>query len=452
MEGEKKQLNMLDIFSMGLSGAIGSGIFVMLGMGIGLTGRSIVLAVSFGCVFMLFAYLYHIIMSSMFIFEGGEYSMKALAFGPMMTGVSAIFAVINSCALAMYGIAMIDYASMVFPSITPYAKLIAVALITLMFLATIKGSKFIATVTTIMTFVLIGSIGLFIVFGIPQVKPGYFSGSDFFLDGFHGFVGALAIMSFACQGTTMTPISMSTVTKNPKKTIPIAILLITFTLAIIYGFMGIVAAGVLPIEEVVGKNLATAAAAIFPHWAWVIFILGGAVFAIATSALGAIAMLRYPLLKVADDGWLPKFFTKKTPNGYPWAIQIFFYILSVGPIIVGLNMDAIVSLVMIPAMLICLYMNLYLMKCVKQFPAQWKASVVHMPYPLLCIFSVIAAICDVMVVYNLFVMLKPTDMILIVVMLIICIAVAYICIKTGSVDVKALEASKNRTIEEALEN
>lgn len=450
MEGEKKQLGMLNIFSLGLSGAIGSGIFVMLGMGIVMTGRSIVWVVSIGCVFMLFAYFYHVVMSSMFVFDGGEYRMKSLMFGPMMTGVSAIFSVIGSCSLAMYGLAVVDYASMVFPAMTDYKNIIAVAVITLMFLSTIKGSKFVANITTAMTFILIGAIALFVIVGFPQVKPGYFQGDDFFLGGSGGFVSAIAIMSFACQGTTMAPISMSAVTKNAKRTIPIAILFITVSLALIYGLMGFVAAGVLPVSEVAGQNLALVSSEIFPHWAWVVFILGGAVFAIATSALGGIAMLRYPLLKVAEDGWLPKFFTKKTETGYPWAIQGFFYMLSVLPIVFGFNLDAIVSLVMIPAMLICLYMNISLLKCVKKFPQQWKASVIHMPYPVLCLFCAIAAFCDIVVMYNLFVMLAPKDMVVIVAMLAACIVIAFWRIKSGSVDVKHLEEQKNKLINQTL--
>ena len=53
----KPGLGLLNIFSLGVGGAIGSGIFVMMGCGIAYTGRSIVLAVSVGCLYMLLAYL-----------------------------------------------------------------------------------------------------------------------------------------------------------------------------------------------------------------------------------------------------------------------------------------------------------------------------------------------------------------------------------------------------------
>ena len=59
MQAEKKKLGLFNIFSLGVGGAIGSGIFVMMGFGIAYTGRSIVLAVSVGCLYMLLAYLFH---------------------------------------------------------------------------------------------------------------------------------------------------------------------------------------------------------------------------------------------------------------------------------------------------------------------------------------------------------------------------------------------------------
>ena len=124
-------------------------------------------------------------------------------------------------------------------------------------------------------------------------------------------------------------------------------------MALIYGLMAVVAAGVLPIEQVANKNLALVAQAIFPNWLYVIFIIGGAVFAIATSLISGIAMMRYPAMRVAQDGWLPDFFKKTTKSGYPWVIQLTFYLFSILPIIFGFSLDSIVSLTMIPSMLMC---------------------------------------------------------------------------------------------------
>lgn len=222
MEKESKQLGLFDIFCPGLGGANGSGIFVMMGSGIAATGRSIFISVAFGCLFMLMAYFFHVVMSSMFVLEGGDYDMKAMLFNPTLTGVSAVFTMMGGIGFAMYGGAIADYASMVFPVIGEYTKLVGVGIITLFFAATIKGSSFVSKINNVMTVVLIASIALFVIMGLPKVQPGFFDLDGMFAGGASGFIVSLSIMAFACQGTTMSPIAMMSVTKNSKRTIPLA--------------------------------------------------------------------------------------------------------------------------------------------------------------------------------------------------------------------------------------
>lgn len=117
---EKKSLGLFNIFSLGVGGTIGSGIFVMMGFGIAYTGRSIVLAVSVGCLYMLAAYLFHPIMASMFVLPGGDYDMKVMLMGPTMTGFSALVNVINGLGMASYGLAFASYFVSVFTGLADY--------------------------------------------------------------------------------------------------------------------------------------------------------------------------------------------------------------------------------------------------------------------------------------------------------------------------------------------
>ncbi len=451
MQNEKKKLGMFDIYSLGVGGAIGSGIFVMMGLGIGYTGRSIFLAVLIGCFYMLLAYLYQPMMSSMFVLPGGDYDMKAMLFGPTLTGVSAIFTYVQGMAMAMYGTAIVDYAAMVFPGILPYRSVIAIGIITLFFAATIRGSKFLATITSVMTVVLLTTIGLFVAFGLFKVSPDFLTADHFFLNGGIGFIQAISIMSFACQGTTMTPVSMMEVTKKPRRTIPICIIFITLTVGIVYALMGVVAAGVLPVEEVAGQSLALVAQEIFPNWLYVLFILGGAVFAIATSLASGVAMLRYPCTQVAEDGWLPAVFKKTTKDGYPYVVQGFFYLITILPIFFNFSLDALVSLAMIPSMLMNAYLNLALIRVVKKYPEQWKNSVYHMPNGVFNVLCVVGTACALVVAYNLFVDLSARDMMVCLGIILLCVAVAVIRLKTGAVKQEDLLAKQKAIETRALE-
>lgn len=446
---------MFNLISLGVGGAIGSGIFVMMGYGIAYTGRSIVLAVSVGCLYMLLAYLYHPIMSSMFILPGGDYDMKAMLLGPTLTGFSALCCILNGFGLASYGLAFASYFVAVFTGLVDYQSWIAAILMILFFALSIKGTKALANITTIITVVLLVSIVLFIAVGIPKVQPGFFSsegsdGTSFFLNGFGGLIGAIAMMSFACQGTTMAPIAVMPATKNARRTVPIGILIITVIVGLVYGLMSIVAAGVLPVSEVAGQNLSLVAGEIFNSVLFRIFILGAACCAIMSSLSSGMTMLRYPLLAVAEDGWLPAVFKKTTKSGYPIVVMSIFLVMSILPCFTSLTVDSLISLIMIPSMLLNVYMNISLIGLVRKYPEHWKKATLHMPLPIFDVLCVLGSICALCVAYYLFKDLDTTSMILTVVLLTVIIGLAVLRLKTGAVKKEDLIKKREEIAANAL--
>lgn len=453
-EENGKKLNLLNIIGLGLGGAIGTGIFVLLGYGIADTGRSIILVVAIGCLFMLFAYWYNLAMPMMFVFKGGDYSMKTMLLSPLLTGVSAWMTIVSGLAMSSYAIAIADYMGIAIPNLAHYEHLTAFVVMTLFFLSTIKGSRFVTILENLVTILLIAALALFVVFGIGKVDLGtYFSTTHdggFFRGGFHGFVAAIAIMGWACQGTTMAPISMAAVTKKPKRTIPIAILCITILLAIIYALIAFVAGGVLPFSKVSGANLSVTAKEIFPNSVYLFFVVGGGIGAIASSLLGGLAMFRYPLIQIAEEGWLPSIFKKKTKTGYPYLSYAFFYLISVFPILTGMSLDSAVSLVMIPTMLMNIYMNLACITLPEKFPAQWENRSIKIPVAFFKIFCLLGAFCAGVVAYNLFVGLSLINAVFVVMIVLALVVVSFIRIKQGAISIENHTERKKEILEETV--
>lgn len=454
MEENGKKLGMMNIVGLGLGGAIGTGIFLLLGYGIAYTGRSIVLVCAAGCFFMLLAYWYNCAMPSMFVLRGGDYSMKTMLFTPVISGVGAWFTIVNALAFSSYAIGITDYLCVVIPELKNYSSFCAIAITTLFFAVSIKGSRFLTIVENMVTILLVAALALFVVFGIGKVDAGSFFAASydggFFRNGFGGFVAAIAVMGWACQGTTMAPISMAAVTDKPKKTLPKAIVVITVLLAIIYAFMAYVAAGVLPYDQVAGANISVTAEAIFPTGLYLFFVVGGGIGAIASSMLGGIGMMRYPLLQIAEDGWLPAVFKKTTKSGYPYMSYLVFYIVAIFPIVTGMGLDSVVSLVMIPMMLMNIYMNLACMTLPKKYPAQWEKRSMKMPVWLWNVCSVLGAFCAGVVCYNLFVDLAVKDMIICIIIVAGLVGLSVLRLKQGAVSKEALEAAKQAVIAQAI--
>lgn len=452
-ESEKK-IGLWNIVGLGLGGAIGTGIFVLLGSGIALSGRAIMPVVVVGCFFMLLAYWYQLAMPSIFVVKGGDYSMKAMFFGPVMAGFAACTVVLGAFALCSYAMALVDYAAIVFPIIGDYRTLAAFIVTTIFFLTTVKGSRFITILQNLVTIVLVVVLGLFIAFGVPKVDPSAFfantESNPFFYGGLGGFLSAIAVMGWACQGTTMGPVSMGAVTKNPKKTIPQGIIIITILLSLIYGLMAYVAGGVLPLEEIAGQNISVTAEAIFPRSIYLFFVIGGGIGAIASSYLGTLCMYRYPLLRIAEDGWLPSVFKKQTKSGYPYVIYILFYLISIFPLLTGMSLDAVVSLVMIPTMMMNIYMNLSCLKIPTKYPEQWEKRSIRMPKWFWYVCCVLGTICAGCVAFNLFIGLRVSDAVVCVGLCLILLSVSIIRLKQGAVKKETLLANKEAIIREAI--
>ncbi len=203
---EKKKIGILELTGYSVGNCIGTGIFVSMGVGIGFTGRSIPLALIIACVVVLFAYAFRPLMAGMFVLPGGKYSQQALLQPELLVGVSAVSNVLSGLAFAMFSIALVEYAEAVFPAIGVYSQLIATLIVSIFFLTTMFGAKVMGIFNVIMVAILMVSLSVFVVFGLPNVQAGAFAitTEGYFSGGVIGFVMAVACMSFSCQGASIS--------------------------------------------------------------------------------------------------------------------------------------------------------------------------------------------------------------------------------------------------------
>ncbi len=440
---EKKKIGVFELACYGIGNCIGSGIFVSMGEGIGYTGKSIPLALIFSCVVVLFAYWYKTLMSGMFALPGGRYAQQALLQPPILVGFSGTSLIFGGLSFAMYGLAVVEYAAKVFPSIEPYEKWIALAIITVFFLTTLLGGKFMGKFNAIMVVVLIVSLIAYLIVGLPKTDFSVINPvqDDYLGGGVMGFIMAIALMSFACQGATM-PIDMTEDAKDPKKSMPKAILISSAVVMVIYVLIGIVSVGVLPVEQVEGENLGEVAKAIFPYGVFVVFIIGGACFAILTSLYSTIAGIQYPLLQAVKDGWLPEFLGKKTKRDYPWLLMLIMYVVAVIPVFTETPLSDLVSLIMIPTMILNTVNNVLMFKLVKKYPDAWENSFFHMPKGLLNASLVFATFCSFLITAALFTTLKLFQVGIMAALVAAMFGFSYYRIKKGKIDLSEFEHAK----------
>ncbi|MEG1932889.1 MAG: amino acid permease, partial [Pygmaiobacter sp.] len=137
--------------------------------------------------------------------------------------------------------------------------------------------------------------------------------------------------------------------KNPGKNIPICMILGTTIVAIVYAGIGLVAGGVMPLDQVANQNLAVVAQSFLSRPLFVFFILFGALGAIATTINSTFMWVTKPLLAACNDfkelGWLPRTLgaVNKKYNT-PHYLLIMFYLIGVVPLLFGISLTTVSSL------------------------------------------------------------------------------------------------------------
>ena len=378
-----RTLGKKELMGIAIGQIIGAGIMSMMGVAIAMTGRSANLAFMLSAVFTMCTFFPSIFITSCIRMRGGMYTQMAIFAGDKWAGYYSVVYFITNMSLAMYALSFAEYALALLPT-GGNQKVIALIVGTLFFVLNYFGVDLMAKIQNLLVVVLVLSLSMFAVFGLPQVDlVNYFSNADglFLTDGIGGFLTAVAYLGFATGGATVI-LGVSAECKNPTKDIPFVIIVSTVSVAILYGLVATTASGVLPVPEVANQPLTLVAAEILPKPLYIFFIVGGAMFALATTLNSQIMSCTKPVMQSCEDGWFPQSLASLSKYKTPWKILIIYYFILVVPILADLNIAQISSIVQILGYLNNLVLTITAMKLPKMFPEAWEKSQFHVPTPV----------------------------------------------------------------------
>ena len=375
-----RTLGKKELMGIAIGQIIGAGIMSMMGVAIAMTGRSANLAFMLSAVFTMCTFFPSIFITSCIRMRGGMYTQMSIFAGDKWAGYYSVVYFITNMSLAMYALSFAQYALALLPT-GGSEKVIALVVGTLFFILNYFGVDLMAKIQNLLVIVLLISLTMFAVFGLPSVDfANYFSNADglFLSDGISGFLTAVAYLGFATGGATVI-LGVSAECKNPTKDIPFVIVTATIGVAILYGLVATTASGVLPVAEVANQPLTLVAAEVLPQPLYIFFIVGGAMFALATTLNSQIMSCTKPVMQSCEDGWFPQSLAALSKYKTPWKILIIYYVILVVPIILELEIAQISSIVQILGYLNNLVLTITAMKLPKMFPEAWEKSQFHVP-------------------------------------------------------------------------
>jgi len=389
----KKVLGLGDCLGIGIGQIIGAGIMILTGISIQITGAGTPIAFVIACVVVICPTLVLASLGSAVPSTGGLYTYVRDYIGRKTGFLFIVLFVAGQLVLAMFALTFAEYTVSLIPSWN--ATVVAFVIMTICFIVNILGLSMAAKFQNVMVIVLLAALLMFIIFGMPKVDFSVFSQPHAFMpNGIIAFMTAVSLLTFATSGAQFLS-ELGGEIKEPGRTLPRAMIISTILVGVFYAFIGIVAVGVLPIDEVAGQSLVKVANAVLPGPLFAVFVIGGGMFAVATTLNGSFTWCTKSLLVAAREGWLPKGLSSISKFGTPWVLLIIFYIIGAVPILTGISIRTIAMLGNGVSLIFFLFPIFTGLLIHKKNPEAMANSRFKISRTVLSVISIIAIICYV---------------------------------------------------------
>lgn len=376
MANQGNKMNMFDTTLMAIGAIIGAGVFSMTGVAAGVAGPGVPLSFILAGVAVMFVNLPHMVVASAIPARGGQYLYVARFVKPVFGFLLVWNLVLETTNIAVLALTAGKYLPSVVPFLTPRLGAgIAIVAITTACLFNVKTS---ARVQNTMVILILLTLGLFVVMGIPHIK--YWSFKDMFtVKGIGGIVAGVAYLRYAAYGA-VNVIPLAGEIEDPGKTIPRAIGTSTLLTSLLYAFVAMVAVGVVPWEQMVGQPLSVAAEAYMPLWAFKFFVIGGALFAVLTTMLAITMDYSRAMWAAADDNLFPEWFQATNKYGVPHRIILLMGAIGLAPILLNMSLEYVFAMMNAPGMLLGLLGSLPVIIAPKKLPEKFQNAWFKLPY------------------------------------------------------------------------
>lgn len=365
---------------------IGSGIFVLPGIGFSITGPSIYLAFLASAICILPAAMSKAELATAMPTSGGTYVYLERTFGPLAGTVGGLGLFLSILLKAAFSLIGIGAYFAVFSSFSLTATMLTFLFIIV--LLNILGVGKVSNFLTTILFITMISLVALCIFALPTWDPTNLQ--PIMPYGFKGFFSATALVFVSFAGVTKIA-AIAEEIKEPEKNIPKGILISLLLVTLIYCCISLILAGNYHYQEISGeiKPIYRLAYDIGGNVIGTIFAVVAALTMVNTSNAGILAGSRFPFA-MARDNLLPAFLGKLHKR---FITPITSIVLS-GIIItiVLLTMDVAKIAKLASAFMILAYMAVNLSVIVlRESRAQWYKPNYKSPlYPFLQVFGILS--------------------------------------------------------------
>lgn len=314
----QRELGLPAVTLSGIGIILGAGIYALLGEAAGMAGNAVWLTFAIAAAIAAFSALSYAELSSIFPRAGAEFEYVSHAFGrrlAFVVGWLIILSGILGAATVSLGFAGY-FSELVGLPVIPSAILITLVLAGILFI----GVRETARAAIVMTLIEAGGIVMVILIGLP-----YLGRVDYFAmpQGIPGLLQASALVFFAYMGFEEI-VKLSEETRNPERTIPLALMIALAVSILLYILVSLAAVSVVGSEQLAASRAPfadVAAVALGPAAFTLISVI--ALFATANTALLMMMASSRIIYGMASSYSLPPLLARVHPRTRtPWTAVV----------------------------------------------------------------------------------------------------------------------------------
>ena len=340
---EGKVLKFWDLMSISLGQIIGTGVVVLTGVSIGMTGHGAPWAFLLALGIVAIPTICIAALGSAIPSTGGNYTYVRDLLGSKISFFYLALLLAGQVILSSYAIGFAEYGEALIPGLN--MTLVAATIMLLCFIANLLGIKTAARFQSVMVLGLLAALAVYIALGLTHVQDyaPYRQLRTVMPNGFGGFFAAAFLLRLSLIGSEFIS-EFGDEMENPGRMIPLVMGISLLVVSLLYILIAVVATGVLPLDQVAGRNLAATAKIIFSPGVYIAFIAGGIMISLVTSLNAIFAWCTRGLYMATEDGWLPARLAVVNRFGTPYIFLTVFFAVGMLPILTGMTLTYVAIL------------------------------------------------------------------------------------------------------------
>jgi len=429
----KKKLGLLACIGTGIGAIIGSGIFGAIPEAVNLVGSAMIPALILAALYTICVMFPNVFASSVIPATGSFFLHSTKLIHPVFGVWQALQGMLQPALIGVFATMFASYFVILFPALSAHTTAVAAIMLLVFGVLAWMGNNIFANTGNVMVVVMLVALGVYIFFGVPNIDMSKIAFGDVFKSGvtLTTFSTAIGLFTSTLSGAGAVS-QIADDLKNPKRDIPLTLIIAPAAVCVVYILMGVVTLGNMPDGAL--TDLATVGQAYLGSGLLTFFIVGGPLCGIMTSIIPVMMLSCAMIQTSAEHGMFPEFVAKKNKNGVSTIVLLYVIALTEFLVLSGKGVGELMTMFSfvntacaVPTCLVPFYLK-------KRYPNACDYAGLKVPYKLVSVLSAFALVVSVYLAVTMLFGMDKSSWMLILIMVVV--TVVYFFIRVASIKAK----------------